>query len=353
MLANDRTTISRLKTILEAVGLRYEEPPGWGSAPSEIHFTDAPPLSIQVDFLKSAGPSRVRRWLYETQDVPVDYLILAAPWLSDQTIQACAEANRGAIDLTGNYRLNLRHYHLERLGNSPPAPLKRDAQLLLAGKALRVVRALLAAPETTWSVQHMADVAQVSLGYASTVRRRLLHHGLVPEPGQDMTSLDARVLLQGWAESAGRRSSQVINAYTLVQGTRLNQVLKTLPEPGQHVLLSATSAAEWMSPYLQDQRTHFVVDALGYEHLHQHLKLQETARGANITVEVTEDTGIFIDRFEPAERLWTTSPTQTYADLFRQGNRSRQAAEKLLDEYLVPLWDGKKNYVSWPLRETS
>lgn len=353
MLANERTAILQLKTVLEQVGLSYVEPPSWGTAPPEVHFADAPPLSLQLNFLKAAGPSRVRRWLYETRDVPVDYLILAAPWLSDQTIQACAEAKRGAIDLTGNYRLNLRHYHLERLGNPPPAPVKRDAHLLLTGKALRVVRALLAAPETTWSVQHLANVAQVSLGYASTVRRRLLHHGLIPESGQNMTGLDARALLQRWAESAGQRTGQVISAYTLVQGVRLNQVLKTLPEPGQHVLLSASSAAEWMTPFLQDQRTHFVVDALGYGHLHQHLNLQETARGANITVEVTEDTGIFLDRFEPAEGLWTTSPTQTYADLFRQGNRSRQAAEQLLDAYLNPLWEGKKQYVSWPLREAS
>lgn len=354
MLITERAAITQLRAVLKEVDIDYVESPTWGSAPTELHFTDGPPLTVQLDFLKTAGPARIKRWLYETRDVPVDYMILAAPWLSDETIKLCAEANRGALDLTGNYRLKLRHYHLERLGHAPPAPVQRDAQLLLSGKALQVVRAMLASPYTTWTVQRLAIAAQVSLGHASTVRRRLIRHGLMPPPGHDATPLDATLLLQRWAELGAQRAggTQVISAYSLVQGTRLTQVLKNLPEPGQHVLLAASSAAEWMSPYLQDSRTHFVVDPFGYEDLQQHLKPQETARGANLTIEVTEDRGVFLDRFEPAADVWTTSPTQTYTDLFRQGNRGRQAAEKLLGGYLKPLWHGKQNYISWPLRDS-
>ncbi len=342
---------NKLREVVERFGIGMSE---FGSdAITSLEFPNAldRSLVVQLHFLRDAGPARVQSWLASRPDTPHHYTILAASWLSEQSLQLCADAGTGALDLAGNYRLDFHGYHLERLGFPPPKTVTREVGAYFQGKSLRVIRLLLAQPDRPWSAQQLAEKCLISRGLATSVRNRLIEHDWLTESKRGLRVSNPASLLQTWAEWPEKTATTSLAAHTILHGSRLAEALKSMPDEGRHALLAASSAAEWMAPVLQDRRVYLLADHQGYQHLQRGLELEEVARGANVNIELDVEGGKFLDRFQPAPGIWTTSPTQTYVELYRQGNRSRQAAAKLLQDYLQPIWQGDRPYVSWPLRD--
>ncbi|MBB5366121.1 hypothetical protein [Deinococcus humi] len=305
-------------------------------------------MRFQIHFLSDGTPAAVQRWFARRADrLPSStHLVLAAPYLSERAMDECEAAGASALDLAGNYRLTFGLYHLERLGHAPPPQAKRERENLYAGKTLRVVRALLAAPHRTWQVQELARTCQVSLGTVSNVRQKLLDQGwLELEPG-GVVVRDPEGLLREWAEWTKAAPPAGFSVYTVHNSRRVIELLT-----GQtQVLLGAASAAEWMAPFVTPKGVVLYAAPDTWRSAAKLLDAEEVDKGGNLTVQFVED-GVFVDRLEIKAGLWTASPAQTFVDLWRQGSRGREGAEKLLRNYLHPLWNGQKLYASWPLIE--
>jgi hypothetical protein len=305
-------------------------------------------VGFQLHFLTDGTPAAIRRWFTQRSGRPSTsaYLVLAAPYLSERAMDECEAAGASALDLAGNYRLNFGPYHLERVGRAPPPPTKREQANLYAGKTLRVVRALLAAPRRSWSVQDLARTSQVSLGTVSGVRQKLLAQGWLELKSGGVVVPDPEGLLREWAEWIKAASPASLSAYTIHSSKRVIELLT-----GQtQVLLGAASAGEWMAPFVTPKGTVLYTTPEAWHRAAKLLDAEEVDKGGTLTVHFVED-GVFVDRLEIKAGLWTTSPAQTFVDLWRQGDRGREGAEKLLQNYLRPLWNGEKLYASWPLIE--
>ncbi len=72
------------------------------------------------------------------------------------------------------------------------------------------------------------------------------------------------------------------------------------------------------------------------ERLISGLKLSTTSKGANVTITVPNDEGIFLDAIEPAPGIVTTGVIQTYLDLTVQGNGDK----KPLNTFEMNGWNG-------------
>ncbi|MEL2255169.1 hypothetical protein AAER79_26790, partial [Klebsiella pneumoniae] len=99
-------------------------------------------------------------------------------------------------------------------------------------------------------------------------------------------------------------------------------------------ILASFSAAQWLSPYGRTGMHFFFADEKGMERLISGLKLSTTSKGANVTITVPNDEGIFLDAIEPAPGIVTTGVIQTYLDLTVQGERGQEAAEHLRNEWM-------------------
>jgi len=308
-------------------------------------------VHIELKMLPDAQPLRLRTWLthHPVPAAPGRYLVLGAPWMSERAMDVCEAAGVGALDLTGNYRLTLGTSFLERVGNAPPPAEQRALKNLYVGKALQVVRTLLAAPAHRWQVQTLAEASGVSLGTASSVRTRLREAGWFSV--EDGTLSDPEGLLREWAQWGTDKPAPVLEAYTTLHGTRLSAALHHALPGAPPAILAGVSAAAWMAPFLTAGQTELYADPRGWQTLATQLEAEEVGKGGNLRVTLPADPGVFLDRLEVKPGLWTASPAQTYVDLWRQGNRGREAAEKLLSGYLRPLWAGGHPYASWPLRD--
>lgn len=305
---------------------------------------------FQVKFVDDGAPGALRNWLihHSSHPRPDVYLVLSAPYLSERAMDVLEAADVGALDLVGNYRLAFGPYRLERVGHPPPPRERRELRNLFAGKTLRVVRALLAAPNRLWGVKDLARACDVSLGTVSGARSRLTREGWLEVRPGGVTLPDPEGLLRQWAEWSKIPADVSVGAYTTLHGQRLTDALAKLDAP--HVVLGGTSAAAWMAPFLAAKGTVVYTDPANWRAAARQLEAEEVEQGANLTVRFVED-GVFLDRLEVKPGLWTASPAQTFVDLWRQGGRSREAAEKLLSGYVRLVWAGERPFASWPLRD--
>jgi hypothetical protein len=99
--------------------------------------------------------------------------------------------------------------------------------------------------------------------------------------------------------------------------------------------LASFSAAQWLAPYGRSGRELFYTDEAGLKRLQSALGLSETSTGANVTITVVDDLGVFMDTVQPAAGIICTSPVQTYLDLAASGERGREAADYLRNKMLV------------------
>lgn len=301
----------------------------------------------QVKFIMNDLATKPRKG-----QTPDTYTVLVAPWFSPDTVKLAAEQGYGTLDLSGNYRLHFGSVFMERVGETPRQGERRQAVSLFAPKSARILRALLAVPDMDWKVSELVALTGVSQGLVSRVRSELLERGWAEETPDGIRIGEYASLLRAWAEYHQQVRNQAWCGYTLLHGKRLNEVVKALmseTDIGENVLLAGPSAAQWLAPYLRDERQHFQVTPEGFDRLYDTLDLESEPTG-NVVVRRTEDEGAFLDRIQVQAGYWLTSPVQTYLDLHLEGERGEEAAEHLLDHYLKPGFDGNLPLPDSPLR---
>lgn len=113
---------------------------------------------------------------------------------------------------------------------------------------------------------------------------------------------------------------------------------KEAKERGGKIMLSGTSAARWLAPYVRAVSESFFADKSGREILKKHLHLREVDTGPNVIIEEPRDIFLFEEGIECAPNLICTNEIQTYLDLFIAGEREREAAEYLESQVLRKKW---------------
>ena len=314
---------------------------------------------VQFKLLANGYPKQVKLAISDLKlspgkgPSPETYTVLVAPWFSPETVKLAAEHGYGTLDLSGNYRLHFGSIFMERVGEAPPASERRQAVSLFAPKSARILRALLAVPNTNWKVGELVALAGVSQGLVSRVRTALLERGWAEEYPDGISISEFEPLLQAWAQHFQKAGDQPWYGYTLHHGKRLNEAVQTLmtkEDIDRNVLLAGSSAAQWLAPYLRDERQYFQVTPQGFDRLYDVLDLESEPSG-NVVIRKTDDEGAFLDRIQVAQGYWLTSPVQMFLDLHLQGERGEEAAEHLLQHYLKPRLEGRLPMPESPLRQ--
>ena len=141
---------------------------------------------------------------------------------------------------------------IERVAAGQPAAVRRDLKSLFSPKAAQVLRFLFRDPWRPWRVLDLAQVAEVSLGQVSNVRRGLLDRewATVTDEGLLLKGPDA--LLDDWSAAYAGMGGKRQSYYTTLHAKGLDDAFSCLfsdqPErPG--VLLASFTAANWLAPH--------------------------------------------------------------------------------------------------------
>jgi hypothetical protein len=263
-----------------------------------------------------------------------------APFISEESARICTEAGVGYLDLSGNARLSFDRVFME--SRAPENLLKRRRELrsLFFPKSLRVLRVMLTGPLRPWKVTDLAEVASVSLGQVSNVRRHLLTQewATVRDGGIEVTRPEE--LLREW-QAQSRRSVRSVQRrqeelFTLDRPAEFEvKLAKVSASLEQRCALTEMAAAARMAPMVRYLRTRAYVDSIDVVKAALGIKPVET--GANVVLVEPADDGVFYDQ-RSFGSVRSVCPVQVYADLTTGGGRHEEAAETLLQQVIEKEW---------------
>lgn len=307
------------------------------------HIKVGEKLHTLVCEVKSTGqPRHVRSALLQLRNYAAHHErsvpVFVAPYLSPESQALCREEGVGFLDLEGNVRIVFDGIFIERQVANKPAAERRDLKSIFKPKSAQVLRVMLRDPSRPWRVTDLAAAADVSIGHVSNVRTALLDRewGKVSDDGLYLS--EPNLLVEEWRAAYEPPSATLLPFYTTLHGSELEKATRGLLRAEGMTglaMLASFSAANWFAPYGRTGTQYFYADKRGLETLKAGLKLQSSAKGENVIVNVLKDPGLFRDAVEPAKGVFCTSPVQTYLDLAHAGERGREAAEHLKEEKLL------------------
>ncbi len=274
-----------------------------------------------------------RYWANRPGVVPV----FVAPYISPETAEICKQDSTSYVDFSGNCRLVFDNVFVERQGRPNPFSEKRDLRSLYSPKSSRVLRVLLANPGAAWKMQDLAREADVSLGLVANMKKRLEDQEWIQKTEMGLKLRAPEKLLSEWAQNYSFRKNTVREFFSLKAVADLEADLaNACVENNLQYALTGFSASARLAPAVRSPRMMAYVEKIS-EKLTFSLGLKEVTSGANVTLLEPYDAGVFYGSKE-IDGIIVASPVQVYLDLRGVRGRGEEAAAKLLDEMIRPLW---------------
>jgi len=291
--------------------------------------------------VKSSGePRQVRAMIHFLGEclplVEQGYGIIAAPYLSEDSVRLCRESGLGHLDLSGNCFLNFDRVFIERRLFPNASKEKRRLRSLYSPRASRVLRVLLTEPGRSWMIKDLAGQARVSLGMAFKVKERLLDLEYAAGEGKKVRLARPLALLTEWGRHYPSGISRAVDYFGYGNYSDLEkQVLELCRERGIPHALTLFSGAGRLVPAIRFNRG-FVYVGKELDSVAERLAFKPVPAGANITLLEPYDEGVWYGVRDVGGTA-VVSDAQLYLDLtgFPEG---QDAARTFLETRIRPGW---------------
>jgi len=177
----------------------------------------------------------------------------------------------------------------------------------------------------------------VSAGLVSKVKRTLISQSYAAVRDRLLYLKDPRELLKAWAEQYSGAASQ--RQYYMRGDTHeIEAGISSWCEQSNIEYALARFSAAWRhAPEVRYSVAAVYVGAEAHQNrnqqsLHDDCGAREVESGANLVLLTPFDRSVFVRRLPPPER--TTSPLQTYLDLYSMAGRGEEAAEAVFEAHL-------------------
>lgn len=298
--------------------------------------------SFLVVEVKTKGQPRLAReainQLHRYQDLFArTYLVFMAPYISARAAEICRQEGVGYADFAGNCYLNFDGIYIHTEGKPNPFPEKRHLRSLYSRKATRILRVLLSAPATTWTLSALAAEAHVSQGHAYKVKELLADREWISTGPDGIALQEPEALLAEWAANFEYKRQDRRDLYSSLAISEIeSKITRLCTQGGIGHALTGFSGAERVAPFTRYQRVHAYVQH-DISALAEALGLKEVSSGANVCLLTPYDEGVFYGMTE-IRGSNVVAPVQLYLDLRGIGGRGEDGAEFLLEEVIRSRW---------------
>lgn len=307
--------------------------------------------------------------------IPNSYAVIVAPYILDQSARIMQSEGVGFFDLAGNCLLDFDGVFIRSQGNPNPDPTTRELKSLFQPRASRLLRFLLTPAlvhdsllkpgvgtkppillqppgDRKWTVEELAELAEVSLGWASAVKRKLLDFEYAREEDRRLVLTKPGELLDEWARNYDpgmhHRTglyvpNQVLSvvedelaryhispefAKSIENDLKLSAVFFD-PVTGRDFPFAFTSfsGAGYVGPFVRYVSvTAFFSGPI--EEVKREFSAKEVPSGANLNILVPHDDGVYfcLRRIRGAD---VVNPVQLYLDLITDKGRGEEAAQAI------------------------
>jgi hypothetical protein len=264
------------------------------------------------------------------RELPGAYPVAVSGYISPQSAAILRRNGLGYLDLSGNCYLAFENIHIEKEGKPNIRPSTRPLKSLFAPRATRVVRVLLADSQHAWRLEELAKTAEVSLGHAHNVVKRLEELAWLERGEQQRIRLTKPGdLLDAWAEAYSYRQNGVATYFSPERITRklMAEIARWAQSAGPRYAFTLHSGAALVAPNIRFPTIHCYLEGEA-DSLARALGLRPGEGEGNVHILNPYDQGVF---YAPLEKggLSIVSLPQLYVDLFRYERRGREQAEYL------------------------
>jgi len=255
------------------------------------------------------------------------YPVAVAEYIGPQSGALLKRNGLGYLDLSGNCHLAFDNVLIEKEGKPNRRPSTRPLKSLFAPRATRVVRVLLVDPQHAWRLEELAKAADVSLGHAHNVTKRLEQLGWTSRGDHQRIHLvRAGDLLDAWVDSYSYRRSDIGTYLWPERITRkgIAELGRVAHAEGRRYAFTLHAGAALVAPNVRFPAIHCYVEGSPEPLVHA-LGLRPGEGEGNVYLMAPYDEGVF---YAPLTKggLPVVCLPQLYADLYQYERRGREQA---------------------------
>jgi hypothetical protein len=267
------------------------------------------------------------------RELPEAYPIAVSPYISPQSAALLKRRGFGYLDLSGNCYLSFENVLIDKEGKPNAKPSIRPLKSLFAPRATRVVRALLVDPQHVWRLEELAKTADVSLGHAHNVVKRLGELSWVERGEHQRIELTRPGdLLDGWVDAYSYRQNRMEAYFSPERVTRklVGDIARAAHGETRRYAFTLHSGAALVAPNVRLPAIHCYLEG-NPDPVARALGLRPGDGEGNVYLMAPYDEGVF---HAPIEKggVPVVSLPQLYADLFHYERRGREQAAYLRRE---------------------
>lgn len=261
------------------------------------------------------------------------YPVAVAEYIGPQSASLLKKGGLGYLDLSGNCHLSFGNVLIEKDGKPNVRPSTRPLKSLFAPRATRVVRVLLVDPQHAWRLEELAKAADVSLGHAHNVVKRLEELAWVArEEHQRIHLVKPGDLLDAWVDSYSHRQNEIGAYFSAERVTRrvIADLARAAHAEGRRYAFTLHSGAALVASNVRFPAIHCYVEG-NPEPLARALGLRPGEAEGNVYLMAPYDEGVFYALMTKGGLPVVCLP-QLYADLYHYERRGREQAAHLRRE---------------------
>jgi len=289
---------------------------------------------LALEIVHLGQPREIRETMTRLAEIrrnlPDVYPLAVSRYIGPQSAALLKRNSFGYLDLSGNCYLSFGNVLIQKEGKPNSRPSTRPLRSLFAPRATRVVRALLVETQHAWRLEELAKSAEVSLGHAHNVVKRLEELAWV-ERGEHQRIQLTRPgdLLDGWVDSYSYRLNPIQTYFSPERVTRrlVGDIARAAHTGSRRYAFTLHSGAALVAPNVRLPAIHCYLEG-DPETIARSLGLRPGEGEGNVYLMTPYDEGVF---HAPIEKggLPVVSLPQLYADLYHYERRGREQAAYL------------------------
>jgi hypothetical protein len=267
------------------------------------------------------------------RDLPETYPLAVSQYISPQSGALLKRNGFGYLDLSGNCYMSFGNVLIQKEGKPNLRPSNRPLKSLFAPRATRVVRALLVDPQHAWRLEEVAKTADVSLGHAHNVVKRLEQLSWIGRDEHQRIQLTRPGdLLDGWVDSYSYRLNRMETYFSPERVTRrlIGDIAGAAHAGGLRYAFTLHSGASLVAPNVRLPAIHCYLEGNAVS-IARALGLRPGEGEGNVYLMTPYDGGVFHAPIEKGGVVVVSLP-QLYADLYHYERRGREQAAYLRRE---------------------
>ncbi len=261
--------------------------------------------------------------------------LIIAPYIGPSARSLCRSEGVSYVDTLGNIGIFLENIFVLKESKESLKTERKELKSLFSLKSTRMIRILLENPSRLWLLKDIASYAQVSLGQAYNVVKKLVDEEYAKKTEKGIKISRPSELMERWGTVYKITDANKIESFYFSEPV-YKRVIKRLAEIAEkeHYSYAFTlfAGASLIIPYVRTPQVHLYFPGNNEEFVKK-AGLKPVTSGGNVHLIFPYDNGIF-NPIQKIEGVKVVGNIQLYLDLLNYPARGKEQAEVLREKII-------------------